>query len=329
MTDGHRFERHWRRIGIGVFASFAGLMLSGQAPVGMGDLLMADELPVRARLVTGARTIVPGGSVTVGVLLTVAEGWHVYWRHPGDAGLATSVAFVVPEGFKVGPLQWPIPRRFNEPGDIATIGYADEVLLFAEVTAPEEMAAGSKVEVGVAAEWLMCRDVCMPGSAEMKTVLTAAAAAEPAEDELIAQWRARLPESPRAVGGRDSSVRRVTVESEELESGDVKVDVRVWWREPVDRVEWMLAPPNEIEVIDVVQLSDGKRTELKCVLRRIEGLDLKVGSLRSVIVAYHDRPTTRPTTRPVGGEDETDVDRRAIVVEVPLGDLMQREGDED
>ena len=35
----------------------------------------------------------------------------------------------LPPGWKVGDIQWPIPLKTNDPGDIETYGYENEVLL--------------------------------------------------------------------------------------------------------------------------------------------------------------------------------------------------------
>jgi thiol:disulfide interchange protein DsbD len=35
----------------------------------------------------------PGDSFIAGLRLRMKEGWHVYWRNPGDAGLAGVMAY--------------------------------------------------------------------------------------------------------------------------------------------------------------------------------------------------------------------------------------------
>lgn len=66
----------------------------------------------------------PGaGTFTIGVHLPIRSGWHVYRKYPGDAGLATSVRWSVPEGFSVSELVWPVPTRFVQAGEIEGIGY--------------------------------------------------------------------------------------------------------------------------------------------------------------------------------------------------------------
>ena len=73
--------------------------------------------------------------------------WHTYWKFPGDAGLPTEIKWKLPAGWKVGEIQWPIPLRLTEPGDIQIYGYHDEVLLMQEITPPASLT-DSTVQLG-------------------------------------------------------------------------------------------------------------------------------------------------------------------------------------
>ena len=66
--------------------------------------------------------------------------WHTYWKFPGDAGIPTEMKWNLPPGWKAGPIQWPIPLKLNEPGDIQIYGYHDEVLLMLQLTPPATIA---------------------------------------------------------------------------------------------------------------------------------------------------------------------------------------------
>ena len=57
---------------------------------------------VTARLVAESDTVAPGGQVAVLLHLEIREGWHTYWRNPGDTGLPTKLEWQI-EGAEVGP----------------------------------------------------------------------------------------------------------------------------------------------------------------------------------------------------------------------------------
>src|SRR5205814_1937577 len=93
---------------------------------------------VKAELLADTNAMVPGKTFTAGLLLKMAPGWHTYWQAPGDAGLPTEVKWKLPAGWRtIGGLQWPIPLKTNDPGDIQTYGYQDEVLLMQQLQAPD------------------------------------------------------------------------------------------------------------------------------------------------------------------------------------------------
>jgi len=98
---------------------------------------------VKAELLADTNAIVPGKSFTIGLLLRMAPGWHTYWAFSGDAGLPTELKWKLPSGWKVGEIQWPIPLKTIDPGDIETYGYENEVLLMQEITPPRQFKSKS------------------------------------------------------------------------------------------------------------------------------------------------------------------------------------------
>src|SRR6202030_2370065 len=103
-----------------------------------------------------------------------APAWHTYWKFSGDAGLPTEIKWNLPAGWKVSEIQWPIPLKTNDPGDILTYGYQDEVLLMQEITPPAKIDK-SQVQLTAAADWLVCEKICIPGSAKLQLQFPTAA----------------------------------------------------------------------------------------------------------------------------------------------------------
>src|SRR5947209_1632895 len=168
------------------------LGLAALAHSALGQTYQGKEL-VKASLQPDASAIVPGKPFQVGLLLRMAPGWHTYWKYSGDAGLPTEIKWNLPPGWKVGEIQWPIPLKTNDPGDIQTYGYQDEVMLIQKITPPAQIDSSS-VKLSAQADWLVCERICIPGSAKLDLELPTAASAEPKNTDLFARYRQLLPE---------------------------------------------------------------------------------------------------------------------------------------
>ena len=90
-----------------------------------------DDHPAKVELLANVSAIKPGEPFTVGIRFTMQPHWHVYWLNPGDSGMPPQVKWKLPEGFTVSELQFPVPKKFEQPGDMVGYGYEDEVLLTA------------------------------------------------------------------------------------------------------------------------------------------------------------------------------------------------------
>ncbi len=129
--------------------------------------------PVRARLVAPAEALVAGTDAQLGVLLDLADGWHVYGRVPSDSGMPVELAPSWPAGWEPLPAEWPAPARHAAAGDLLDHVYAGRVLLPLAVRVPES-AAGTQVTLRVHASWMACRSVCLLGEADLELPLRVA-----------------------------------------------------------------------------------------------------------------------------------------------------------
>jgi len=162
-------------------------------PSGVGQTYQGKQL-VKAELLADTNAIVPGKPFTVGLLLRMAPAWHTYWKFSGDAGLPTELNWKLPQGWKTGEIQWPIPLKTIDPGDIETYGYENEVLLMQEITPPPNVDS-STVKLVADASWLVCEKICIPGSATLPLELPISTTSQPANTELFARYRRLLPQN--------------------------------------------------------------------------------------------------------------------------------------
>src|SRR6476660_694655 len=152
---------------------------------------------VHADALANVSAIVPGEPFLVGVRLKMEPRWHTYWKYPGDAGIPTEIKWQLPEGWRVGDIQWPIPLKLEEPGDILIYGYHDEVLLIQQVTPPKDLT-GASANLSAKVSWLVCEKICIPGDGTVTLSLPIAPANSPANTDLFARFQKQLPTSPAA-----------------------------------------------------------------------------------------------------------------------------------
>ncbi len=125
---------------------------------------------VTARLIANTKTIIPGKSFKLGVELIMKPGWHTYYKEPGDAGMPTKIIWQLPTGFSNSELHWQKPSKFVE-GGITTYGYINNTILVSEITAPSNLHTGESLGFSASVKWLSCKDICVPGQAEVSLTL--------------------------------------------------------------------------------------------------------------------------------------------------------------
>lgn len=126
----------------------------------------APEAHVSAKWVPESAAVVSGKPVRTVIAMSLGEGWHTYWTNPGEGGMPLSIEAKLPEGWTLGEIQYPAPKRFMT-GDLPGFGYEGEILLPITLTPPAD-AKGEIPAVTATLSWLTCDDeTCLPGSAEL------------------------------------------------------------------------------------------------------------------------------------------------------------------
>jgi thiol:disulfide interchange protein len=116
-----------------------------------------------AELISDSGTIAPGGKGRVALALTLEPGWHVYWVYAGDSGEPPSVKWSVPWGFSVGSMQYPAASRLPL-GPLMDYGYKGTAVFPFDLSTSPQTPLG-KADLKAHVQWLVCREVCLPGKA--------------------------------------------------------------------------------------------------------------------------------------------------------------------
>jgi len=114
-----------------------------------------------------------------------------------------------------GPLEWPHPHRLPA-GPLVNFGYDDDTLLLSTIQVPADLKPGTSATLNGKAEWLECKDVCIPGSADLVLTLPVKSTAAPsAQAALFTAARKLIPTAISGLGARatiDSDRIRLIVE---------------------------------------------------------------------------------------------------------------------
>ena len=171
-----------------------GLLLASPAAFALTGSVVATQ-NVKARLVSEASAIAPGQSIWVALELNIRDGWHTYWRNPGDSGQATTLKWQLPPGFAAGDIVWTAPHRFEIP-PLVNYGYAKHAVHLVQITAPKDLKTDAPVTLSAKAGWLVCSDVCIPEDVDLQLKLPASAGAgavDPTDAALFTAARGELP----------------------------------------------------------------------------------------------------------------------------------------
>jgi thiol:disulfide interchange protein DsbD len=266
-------------------------MLALARPLRLLAFLLLCALPagsaLRAQVEASLVALAPGeadsgpGELVVGLRLVHQPHWHTYWLQPGT-GYPTSIEWQLPPGWTAGPIRWPAPHRvYDSAKNLAGNGYENVVTLPVTLVPPAGYDPAAPVTLRAKAEWLMCKDVCVPGSAELTLALPAPASG-PARTDLRRALR-NLPKpapsdweisaTPRA-GGKTIRLSILSRRAYPVLAGEpwfFAADAAIAYDQPQTRVLAGLLAENLVLDLAVADYADPKPTRLTGVLTFADG----------------------------------------------------------
>ncbi len=238
----------------------------------------ADPAPVTVRLIADTAHLEAGGSVDVGALFTIAPGWHIYWKNPGDSGLATSVRLAPPEGMSAGALQWPLPERFSDAGGLVSYGYEHSTLLATGVRLPSPVPAHPG-PIRAEVSWLACKERCILGEARLELELPPPPAAVRAAT--FERWRERLP-LPLGTAGAPFELNVIGGLTAGASAGELTLWLR--WATPPSQVELFPEGGDRLKVDRVHVQTRGGLTRIDVTLHALGPAGDRARSLPVLVV---------------------------------------------
>ena len=131
-----------------------------QAPIPHGTI----------EIIAQNESIEPGRDFNLGLHFQLEKGWHIYWANPGDSGEPPRVEWKMPKGVRAEEIEWPTPHRLGT-STIVDYGYEDAVTLIVPVRTETNLAAQQSAQIGGQVKVLVCREMCIPGKAQVSLTL--------------------------------------------------------------------------------------------------------------------------------------------------------------
>jgi thiol:disulfide interchange protein len=144
----------------------------------------ADAAHLHVQLIVPEAELLTGQGSDAGLYFKLEPGWHVYWQNAGDSGEPPHIKWTLPAGITTGPLHFPAPKRLPL-GPLMDFGYENEVLFPFTLDVAKSAKAGP-VAMRAHVDWLVCREVCIPGKADLEVdrpVATGDAAVTPEQPD--------------------------------------------------------------------------------------------------------------------------------------------------
>ena len=119
---------------------------------------------VRISLLSETSTVVKGQSFDILLEKEMDPHWHTYWKNPGESGFPIQVKWDVPGDVQVSAFRWPVPAAL-EVQEIMNFVHEDLAYLKATVSVPENFD-GDTLDINMVADWLVCKEICIPETGE-------------------------------------------------------------------------------------------------------------------------------------------------------------------
>ena len=253
---------------------FGLLLVSPVAFALTGNTVATDN--VKARLVSEVGAVAPGQVFWVALEFDIRDGWHTYWRNPGDSGQATQLTWQLPAGFTAGDIVWTTPHLF-EVKPLVNYGYAKHAVHLVQLTAPKDLKAGAPVALAAKASWLVCSDVCIPEDANLTLSLPSSAkpgVIDPSSAALFSNARAELPSAQPAAT------------SAKIEGGQLVITLGKEWGPTLTQIKSLAFFPYDEGSIEYAAPQTLKRSNDAIELSMKVGYQPpKAGAIRGVLLA--------------------------------------------
>lgn len=178
------------------------LSFSGPASAASSPWTVTDQ--ARIRLISSGYN--SNHELLLGVAFNLEPGWKVYWKNPGDTGIPVHITLTSPSTVPY-TLLWPIPYRVIDRFEgitSETYAYSNQVtfpILISDISSADPHTFNFQVTYGI------CKDICIPGEANLSLTIPAAHQ----DAEFLPELEAAIATTPKPNGTYGITLQDVTI----------------------------------------------------------------------------------------------------------------------
>jgi DsbC/DsbD-like thiol-disulfide interchange protein len=124
------------------------------------------------RLLAGSRS---GTVLLGGIAIQLQQGWHTYWRTPGDSGVPPRFDFSKSDNVEAVTVLWPAPHKFDDGAGGTSLGYLKQIVLPLRIVAKN---ADKPVTLRASINYAVCEKLCIPVDADAELAFASVASTE-------------------------------------------------------------------------------------------------------------------------------------------------------
>lgn len=178
---------------LAAFLLFCSLMPNHHAAAATSSWSMGNEAQVRLISSYPPSSSTHEAKLLAGVHFKLAQGWRIYWRTPGDAGMPPVFNWQgsINVDTKALNIKWPAPQRMTEPSGLQDFIYQNEVIFPVE-SPPHDQ--GKETHLNLTVNYAVCKDVCIPLNATLSLIIPPDHI-DPEALQLIETFQQRIPKA--------------------------------------------------------------------------------------------------------------------------------------
>lgn len=158
----------------------------------------AEQENSKVRLIGAEDTTLPDGrnALVGGLHFELKDGWKIYWRNAGDAGLPPRIALDPSENIASVEILFPGPTRYVESWGLQAFGYSKEVVYPLLIERKDKDALAT---LRFTLDYMVCDEVCIPYTEKLSLLIPPDAALADDERSLLEHYIAHLAQPARVV----------------------------------------------------------------------------------------------------------------------------------